>query len=248
MSRTPRPFTCLAPAILLLAAGPALAAEGTGPAMDAQTGELPTLAELFFFSPWVNGCIAALSVLALLLFLFFLATVNPSRMVPADLVDDITRLVVARDYDEAARLCRRRNHVFVASILQRCMENASRGHAAIMEIINSEGRRRAEMVWNRTSYLADISNVAPMLGLLGTVLGMIQAFFALDFDSATAASSTLSRGIAGAMATTLFGLSVGIAALVFHSLVKSRVTRTLAEAERVVHSVTDHVKTEGEAT
>ena len=154
----------------------------------------------------------------------------------------MTKLVLNQDYEEAARLCRDRDQVFVATILQRCVENAGKGHSVIMNMIDAEGRRRADILWNRTSYLSDISNVSPMLGLLGTVLGMIRAFFELDLHSTSAASSTLSRGIGGAMATTLFGLAVGILALVFYSIIKSRTTRSLAEAEKAIHTVADHIK------
>ena len=223
-----------------LAAAAAAAASGESAASGR---ELPTLLELFQTSPWINGAIGVLSVLALGLFLYFLATVHTRAMVPADLINDVTKLVVSEQYDEAARVCRDQRGIFVASILQRCVENTGKGHSVIMNMIDAEGRRRADIVWNRTSYLADISNVAPMLGLLGTVFGMIQAFFGLELGPAGGpAAGALSRGIAGAMATTLFGLAVGIMALVFYSIVKARVTRILAEAEQAVHTVADHIK------
>ena len=111
-----------------------------------------------------------------------------------------------------------------------------------MDMMDSEGKRRADILWNRISYLADIANVAPMLGLLGTVLGMINAFFAMKFESLSASSSALSTSIGAAMATTMFGLIVAIIATFCYSIVKSRLTRSLASAEEVVHSLTDHMK------
>ena len=126
------------------------------------------------------------------------------------------------------------------------MENADKDHATLLSIVDAEGRRRAELVWNRISVLLDISNIAPMLGLLGTVLGLIQAFFVLPHQATSLNSAALANAIGGAMSATFFGLIVAIVCVVFHSILKARATRSLAEVERVVHSIADHMK-RGEA-
>lgn len=231
---------------LLLGPGMAMAQTATAPSermgIDPVTGNLPTVMKLFYTSPYINGAIVVLSVIALLLFLYFIMTINSASMAPASFVDDVNKLVMVRKYEEAANLCRAHRRVFIATILQRCAENAGSQHSVIMDMLDSEGRRRADIVWNRISYLADISNVAPMLGLLGTVWGMIQAFYSLRYQSLSAESSALTEAIGGAMATTLFGLIVGIGALVFYTIVKSRTTRTLAMAEQIAHSIADQIK------
>ena len=216
--------------------------DGSAPGIDPETGNLPSIARMFYFSPYVNGVIAGLSVIALLLFLFFLLTINTATMVPTGFVDDVTKLVLNRKYEDAASLCRAHRRVFVASVVQRCCENAGKGHSVIMDMLDTEGRRRADIMWNRISYLADVANVAPMLGLLGTVWGMMEAFFTAEYQALNASAGMLTRGIGGAMTTTLFGLVVAILALVFYSLTKSRATRALAQAEQVVHSIADHIK------
>jgi len=217
--------------------------DGSGaPQIDQTTGNLPTLIELFNTSPIINGIIAVLSALALLFFLYFLLTINTASIAPATFVDDVNKLVLARKYDEAATLCRNHRRVFVAAIIQRCVENAGKQHSVIMDMLDAEGRRQSDIIWNRISYLADISNVAPMLGLLGTVVGMIQAFFGMQFESLSAESKALTNSIGAAMTTTMFGLIVAILALVFYSIIKSRATKVLSSAEQIVHSVADHIK------
>ena len=94
----------------------------------------------------------------------------------------------------------------------------------------------------RISYLIDLSVVAPMLGLLGTVLGMLEAFFVLPKESASVTSKNLAAAIGGAMTATFFGLVVAIMAVVFHSIIKSRTLRALSESEQVVHSIADYIK------
>lgn len=227
---------------MTLCATSLLAQDAGGPALDTQTGRLPTPNQLFMTSPYVNGIIAVLSVLALCFFLTFMFSITTRSFIPTGFVNDVTTLVINRKYEEAANLCRDNRQIFAASIVQRCVENAGKSHSAILDMIDSEGQRRADIVWNRISYLADVSNVAPMLGLLGTVWGMINAFYSMEYESISINSQVLSRNIGGAMATTLFGLIVGISSLVFYSMVKGRATHTLAEVEQVVHSISDHVK------
>jgi len=217
----------------------------TGLGIDVLTGEMPSFAQLFMVSRVINSIIAALSVISLLLFLYFFTTISSASMAPTVFVDEVSKLAIARKFEELANLCRANQRVFIATVVQRCAENAGKDHSVIMDMIDSEGRRRADLIWNRISYLADVSNVAPMLGLLGTVVGMIQAFFGLTKGSASINSGVLSEGVAGAMSTTMFGLIVAIISLVFYSFVKARATRSLAAAEQVIHSIADHIKRGG---
>ena len=209
---------------------------------DLSTQPLYKLGEMFKFSPVINGIIGGLSVLALMFFLWFLFTINSRTVAPAAFVNEITNLVLVRRYDAAADACRRSKGVFIAPIILRCVENHGKSQSIIMSMIDTEGRRLSDIIWNRISYLADISNVAPMLGLLGTVIGMITAFFGLEKESGSVDATVLSQGVGQAMATTMFGLMVGISTLVFYSIIKSRATKTLAEAEAAVHSIADRIR------
>ncbi len=222
------------------------AGDGSVIGLDTTTGELPTLLELFQTNLIINGILAALSILALLLFIYFLLTISTAAMAPSSFVDDVNKLILQGKYEEAVSVCRSHRRTFAANVIQRCLENAGKGHSVILDMLDTEGRRRADVMWNRISYLADVSNVAPMLGLLGTVIGMIQAFFTLPTQQGNISSGILSNGVAQAMATTMFGLAVAILATVFYSIIKSRATRALADVEQITHSIVDHIK-RGEA-
>lgn len=224
------------------AAPPAPVAEADAKPADLSDNPLYRFRDLFMFSPVINGIIAGLSVLGLLLFLYFMLSINRRTFAPPAFVDEVVKLVIRGDYERAGDVCRRARGVFAAGIVQRCVENQGQAHSVMLSMIDTEGRREADIVWNRVSYLADISNIAPMLGLVGTVLGMIKAFYGLEHESGGVDAMVLSRGVGEAMATTLFGLSVGIITLVFYSLTKSRATRTLADAEQAVHMIADHIK------
>lgn len=201
---------------------------------------VPTVAALFMTSPYINGALLVLSVIALLLFLYMLLSLTSASFTPARFVDNVTKLILNRQFDQAVHLCQSNSGVFASSIIQRVIENRDKEHGELMEILSAEGRRRGETIWNRVSYLSEISNIAPMLGLLGTVVGMIKVFFTLTERIAGPNVDKLSAGIAEAMGTTMFGLIVAIAAGVFYTLARSRAVKVLAEAEQVCHTVVDH--------
>jgi len=244
------PATRLVAALLLtaaLAVTAAAFAQGDAAGADPNAAASPAseailVVQLFKTNIYINGTILALSVIALLLFFFLLLTISSSSLVPTRFIDDIVRLLTEGSYRQASDLCRNHPRVFVASILQRCVDNADKSHDLLMDIADTEGRRRADLLWNRISYLSDISNIAPMFGLLGTVIGMIQAFFQLQAETASINSKVLSSGIGGALSTTMFGLIVGIGALIMYSIMKARATRALADAEQVTHSIIDMLK------
>lgn len=214
----------------------------TGGQSELSDQPLYRIGQLYGFSPIINGMIVGLSVLALMFFLWFLVTINNRTMVPSGLIDEVMKLVLRGEYERASDACRVSRGVFVADVAQRCLENPTQQHAIMLDMIDIEGRRKADILWNRVSYLADISNVAPMLGLLGTVLGMIKVFSELKFTSGSISAQLLAGGVGEAMSTTMFGLSVGIFATVLYAVVKSRATRTLADAEQAVHMIADHIK------
>lgn len=222
-------------------AAPAPAASTTSPVPEGAT--LPSLQFLFNTSPIINGVIIALSVITLLLFVYFMLTINIRAMLPPLFLDEVTKLAIARRYDEAADFCRSQQSLFAASILQRAFENVDKDPSHLLTVIEAEGKRRADLVWNRISYLIDMSSLAPMLGLLGTVLGMLEAFFGLNASPAGGGvgSKVLASSIGGAMTATFLGLTVAVLATVFHSIIKSRAVATLAEVELIVHSIADHV-------
>jgi biopolymer transport protein ExbB len=101
----------------------------------------------------------------------------------------------------------------------------------LKEIIEGEGGRQAAQMQSQTQYLLDIAVIAPMLGLLGTVLGMMQAFNAVALDIARARPMVLADGVSKALVTTAAGLFIGIPAMAFYAFFRGRVSRLVALLE-----------------
>jgi biopolymer transport protein ExbB len=113
--------------------------------------------------------------------------------------------------------------------------DADFGH--VREIAETEGTRVAASLNNRVIYLADIGMIAPLLGLLGTVLGIIRSFGALGADLGTARYVLLSKGISEALVNTCAGLAIGIPAMIFYAFFRGKTQKLISELE----SATTHV-------
>jgi len=96
----------------------------------------------------------------------------------------------------------------------------------------AEGGRLADRMMSAVDWLADIAAIAPLVGLLGTVLGMFQAFGGIASDvSAGAKPVVLAQGVSQAIVTTIFGLVVAIPSLVAHAFFRRRAQKRIAEIE-----------------
>ena len=102
----------------------------------------------------------------------------------------------------------------------------------------AEGRRVAERVFAAVDWFADIAAIAPLVGLLGTVLGMFQAFGGIAADvSAGAKPVVLAQGVSQALVTTIFGLVVAIPSLALHAIFRRRAVRRVTELEEAVEQI-----------
>lgn len=134
------------------------------------------------------------------------------------------------DPDLVARALRERRHP-VAAVAATYLENLHRPEKLRAELVRAEGGRQLERVEARLRILATISHLAPLLGLLGTVTGLVIAFAQLQALGAAAQPSDLAGGIWEALLTTVFGLLVAIPCMAaFHGYegLADRIARRMA--------------------
>jgi biopolymer transport protein ExbB len=101
----------------------------------------------------------------------------------------------------------------------------------IQEAMESEGERGATALWQKISYLNNIASLTPLLGLLGTVWGMMQAFGAIALQDAQVKSLTLAYSVSLAMITTAGGLLVAIPSLAVYFVLRGRVLKIVSAVE-----------------
>lgn len=119
--------------------------------------------------------------------------------------------------DAAIAFCRRQGHP-VANVARVYLENLDQKDALRVELIKRQGGMELEMVEKRLRVLSSIAHIAPLMGLLGTVLGMVAAFAQIDMNAGVVQAGDLAAGIWKALLTTVFGLTIAIPCMAaFHA-------------------------------
>lgn len=208
--------------------------------VSAQSDRATSLTEVDFMEIFDKGGImmyplALLSVAAMVLILLYLMTIRRNTVVSDRFMTTAESMIRKRDFLGLLTYSHRRNQC-MARITEKSLDfmtkNGSATFGEVREIAESEGSRQAGMLGSRITYLADIGSIAPMVGLLGTVLGMIQSFLYISQGGWEGVKQMeLASGVSEALITTATGLAIGIPALVFYSLFRGRVQRYVSELE-----------------
>jgi len=162
-------------------------------------------------------------------------TINREKLIPAQLVENLRKLLDDKQYDEASKLCEESPSLLGQSIGAGLNQvGAMFGFFDMQNAIQEVSERYVGRLYRKLSYLSFIAASAPMLGLLGTVTGMMASFNVIAEKGGKANPSDLAGGISGALTTTCFGLAVAIPAMFFVSLFRNRIDSLVAESEAVV--------------
>jgi len=181
---------------------------------------------------WV---LAGLSAIALAVVLYLLLAQRRGALAPHALISDVFNRLQTGDVSEARRLCQRHPCAFgvIAVAAFDAVTGAPQGsRPPVATAVETAGAHIAERIQGAVDWLADIAAVAPLVGLLGTVLGMYKAFGSIASDlAANARPTVLAQGVSEAIITTMFGLMVSIPCLVFHAMLRRRAARRISGLE-----------------
>lgn len=144
----------------------------------------------------------------------------------------IRYLVMADKIDEAMSLCEYFEDKPTAQVVKQALVRAHQPESLIEHGLQVMVSEVSEKIQLRTGFLATIANVATLLGLLGTILGLIQSFEAVGSANAQQRAALLAAGISTAMNATMLGLSVAIPCMIAYSFLMNRSNRLIAEMER----------------
>ena len=182
----------------------------------------------------------ALSVFFVMLVIVYVMTIRRGAVVSSGYMATADALLRKRDYLGLLAVSNRHGEA-IARVVQKVLDfttkNPNADFGQVREIAETEGTRVAASLNNRVIYLADIGMIAPLLGLLGTVLGIIRSFGALGADLGTARYVLLSKGISEALVNTCAGLAIGIPAMIFYAFFRGKAQKLISELE----SATTHV-------
>lgn len=183
---------------------------------------------------WVMLPLGILSVITLALILVYCITFRFSRVVTGKYMSEAELLLKKNDLLGFLAFS---NHYrsAVARIMSRTVDFIARHPEATREqareIAQTEGVREAGIFNHRIAWLSDIATIAPMLGLLGTVFGMIRSFSVMANDMAATRPMLLAEGVAQALVATATGLVIGIAAMAAYAIFRTRVQAMISDLE-----------------
>ena len=178
--------------------------------------------------------LAGLLFLETLLIFIYLLTLRRGNVVTRRYLDICEALMRKRDFLGLLAVSNRHGESVarvVQSMLAFSKDNPTATLESVREIAQAEGTRQASALSHRITYLADVGAIAPMVGLLGTVSGMIHSFGALATDIATSKPMMLAQGVSEALVCTASGLVVGILAFASYAFFRGRVQRLTSDLE-----------------
>jgi len=162
--------------------------------------------------------LAACSVLALAFILERFLMMKPDKIVPLDFVKEIRELTAKGKFSQAGELCREHPNPVssIFSVALMLSEKASNTNEIIRGTVEDLGARAIDEISQRIKPLLVISNISPLLGLLGTVFGIIKAFNVVAAEAGLGRADLLASGISEALITTAAGLLIAIPSLGFY--------------------------------
>jgi len=169
------------------------------------------------------------SIIALAVFLERLWILRRKNIIPTEFIRNVEELLKKQKISDAIFLCQG-DPSSIARVFFAGLKNAGRGMWLVKESIEERGSREASTLEKRVGILSTIANLTPLLGLLGTVSGMIKTFNVISVQG-VGNPAPLAGGIAEALITTAAGLSVAIPTLVCYRIIKDKAESLIFQME-----------------
>lgn len=179
--------------------------------------------------------IAVLSVAMVALIVEHIISIRSNALMPPGLAEEVHSLVSQQQYRSADSACKE-NPSFLSYVLSAGLAEVQMGYGAVEKAMEDAAMQQSARLNRKIEYLSVIGTLSPMLGLLGTVWGMILAFseFAAQANPDVA---ELAPGISKALITTLFGLSVTVPALASFAFFRNRIDELVAQSSLLAEHV-----------
>lgn len=202
----------------------------TATVADPMADQSLSVIELAIQGGFMMVPIALCWVLAIYLFIERLLTINKANQDPGAFMSKVKELVLRGDVNGARMLCAQ-NDTPVARMIEKGIARIGSPLKTIEASIENIAKIEVFKLEKNLPTLATIAGAAPMMGFLGTVIGMVEAFIAISQEEGSVSPKLLSSGIYTAMVTTVAGLIVGIIAYLAYNFLVSRVQKIIHKME-----------------
>ncbi len=190
---------------------------------------------------WIGGVILICSVISLALIIEHIVNIKRDKIIPPQLVDEIEGMFENEEYQEALELCEAEPN-FLTNILAAALPKINMGFETMKTSMEEAGEEETIKLQQKISYLSLIANIAPMMGLFGTVSGMIEAFQTIAALGASVTPSDLADGISQALVTTFLGLFVAIPTMIAYFFFRNRVVRVTLEIGAIAEDLVERFR------
>ncbi|AFM05464.1 biopolymer transport protein [Bernardetia litoralis DSM 6794] len=194
-----------------------------------------------YWDVFMKGAIVSYTLigLSLLLFYFFLERLwtffKLTRENPKDLLDRIKQLLMTRGMESAQEALRKSSSSY-SIILRESLEIMTYVKSdQLKERIDEVAQRELTKLERKVGYISLVAGAAPMVGFLGTVVGMIQAFSQLANQDGATSTQALAQGIYQAMGTTMGGLIVGLFAYIMYNYLIAKIHKVTGKMNTLIH-------------
>ena len=170
----------------------------------------------------------SLSFTLVALFVMNLLTARRENIVPSELIEGFENHLNSKQYQEAYELAKG-DESFLGQVLSAGLAKLSAGYGPAIEAMQEVGEEESMKLEHKLSYMALIGTISPMIGLLGTVQGMIKSFNVIATATTAPKPAELAEGISTALFTTLVGLAVAIPAIAAYNILRNRIARLVLE-------------------
>lgn len=189
----------------------------------------------------VGLVIILLSIAAVALVIEHILTIRADVVLPPGVAEDLEELLARGDYNGAIDRCRR-EPCFLTYVVEAGLLELDGDWNSVEKSVEDATAEQTSRLFRKIEYLNVIGTIAPMLGLLGTVLGMVFAFRELSITEGAATAADLAEGIYLALVTTVEGLLVAIPTLAAFAVFRNRIDYLVAEVTYIVQQLFRPVK------
>jgi biopolymer transport protein ExbB len=151
-----------------------------------------------------------------------------AQICPPELIEGFESRLDEKKYQEAYELAKA-DESFLGNVLSAGLGKLQSGYEHAIEAMQEVGEEENMKLDHRLSYIALIASISPMVGLFGTVDGMIRSFWVIATSGGTPKPSLLAEGVSTALLTTLIGLAIAIPAIAVYNILRNRVQRLVLE-------------------
>lgn len=194
---------------------------------------------VFKASPIIYSILLCLSIFALTIWLFTILSFRNKKMIDKKIIEEIKNSLIKNEYEKALEICKKSPSPLTSMVASGLL-NRKRGYQIMIEAVKSEGERITASKWQKLAWLNDITVISPMLGLLGTILGIFYAFY--DMHRSVESIIGVFDGIGIAVGTTVAGLVVAILSMILHATLRSHLSKILNTIETETILITQEIK------